>query len=613
MASPVDIRPDHLKIVQDILREYLPVDVRVWVFGSRAIWTTKDSSDLDLALESEGSLSHKLLGALKDAFEDSALPYTVDIVDLSRISESFRDIVMSQRAPLFMDGDRPIDISASQRKTILVLLEKYLPNTTAWVYGSRVKWTSPLQSDLDLVVFPTPEQHRKVSDLREAFEESNLPFRVDLFVWDEAPEQFRKQIEADHVVLLEREIRDMEEEWRETSLGEVIELKRGYDLPQYKRVPGPVPLVSSSGVSDYHQEAKVKGPGVVTGRYGTLGQVYFVPDDFWPLNTTLYVRQFKGNDPRFISYLLRELNFFAYSDKAAVPGLNRNHLHQATICYPINVRKQRAIAHILGTLDDKIELNRRMNETLEAMARALFKSWFVDFEPVRAKMEGRDTGLPPDVADLFPDKLVDSELGKVPEGWMVKALGDVVKVVGGATPSTKVIEYWHGGTHCWATPKDLSNLSSPVLLDTARKITNAGLKKISSGLLPPGTVLLSSRAPIGYLAISEEPVAINQGFIAIPPGDGISNLFMLYWCNAFREQILNYASGTTFLEISKRNFRQIPISISDEAVMDVFDKQAWPLHRSIAANEGESHLLTALRDALLPRLVSGKLRMVNFH
>ena len=190
-------------------------------------------------------------------------------------------------------------------------------------------------------------------------------------------------------------------------------------------------------------------------------------------------------------------------------------------------------------------------------------------------------------------------------------MGDVVKVVGGTTPSTKVIEYWDGGTHCWATPKDLSNLFSPVLLDTARKITNAGLNKISSGLLPPGTVLLSSRAPIGYLAISEKPVAINQGFIAMPPGEGISNLFMLYWCNAFRRQILNYASGRTFLEISKRNFRRILIASADAAIMDAFEKRVRPLHRRIATNEGESHLLAALRDKLLPKLVSGEVRVVN--
>ena len=148
------------------------------------------------------------------------------------------------------------------------------------------------------------------------------------------------------------------------------------------------PLVSSSGVTDYHAASKVAGPGVVTGRYGTLGEVFFVRDDFWPLNTTLYVRDFKSNDPRFISYFLKCIDFQPFSDKAAVPGLNRNHLHQAPIWFPDDVNEQRAIAHILGTLDDKIELNRRMNETLEAMARALFKDWFVDFGPTPRQDRG---------------------------------------------------------------------------------------------------------------------------------------------------------------------------------------------------------------------------------
>ena len=194
----------------------------------------------------------------------------------------------------------------------------------------------------------------------------------------------------------------MASEWRDLSLGEVIELKRGYDLPQKERIRGAFPLVSSSGVTDHHGSAMAKGPGVVTGRYGTLGKVFFVREDFWPLNTTLYVRDFKGNDPRFISYFLSTLDFLSYSDKAAVPGLNRNHLHQARVRVPADVTEQRAIAHILGGLDDKIELNRRRNQTLEAMARALFQDWFVDFGPVRAKREGREPYLPAYLWQLFP-------------------------------------------------------------------------------------------------------------------------------------------------------------------------------------------------------------------
>lgn len=143
----------------------------------------------------------------------------------------------------------------------------------------------------------------------------------------------------------------MTSEWQNLTLGEVVELKRGYDLPARVRVPGKIPVVSSSGISGLHAEAKVKGPGVVTGRYGTIGQVFKLDKDFWPLNTTLYVRDFKGNDPAFIYYFLQTLDYTVYSDKAAVPGVNRNHLHTAEVSLP-PLEEQRAIAEILGALDE---------------------------------------------------------------------------------------------------------------------------------------------------------------------------------------------------------------------------------------------------------------------
>jgi type I restriction enzyme S subunit len=281
------------------------------------------------------------------------------------------------------------------------------------------------------------------------------------------------------------------------------------------------------------------------------------------------------------------------------------------VLVPDDLDEMRAIAHILGTLDDKIELNRRMSETLEAMARALFKSWFVDFDPVRAKMEGRDPGLPRPLADLFPARLVDSELGKIPEGWDVKAIANFAEVVGGSTPKTERAEYWEGGTHHWVTPKDLSGLSMPVLLDTERKITDAGLAQISSGLLPKGTVLLSSRAPIGYLAIAEVPVAVNQGFIAMKPCQGISNLFLLRWASAAHDEIVSHANGSTFLEISKSNFRPIRTIAPDGLVMAAFDRLSQPMYRKVVEHERESRTLDVLRDALLPKLISGELRVTN--
>ena len=271
--------------------------------------------------------------------------------------------------------------------------------------------------------------------------------------------------------------------------------------------------------------------------------------------------------------------------------------------------EQRAIAHILGTLDDKIELNRGMNETLESMARALFKSWFVDFDPVRAKAEGRDPGLPSHLAALFPDSFEDSELGDVPKGWKIRSIGDLADVVGGTTPSTEEPAYWEGGTHAWATPRDLSRLSVPVLLDTERRITDAGLSRIGSGLLPKGTVLLSSRAPIGYLAIAEIPVAVNQGFIAMTPKPGTSNIFLLLWAKVAHEEIISRANGSTFLEISKTNFRPILVVTPSTDVMRLFKDHSGPLYERIVQSARESSTLAILRDALLPRLISGELKV----
>jgi type I restriction enzyme S subunit len=271
--------------------------------------------------------------------------------------------------------------------------------------------------------------------------------------------------------------------------------------------------------------------------------------------------------------------------------------------------EQRAIADILGTLDDKIELNRRMDETLEAMARAVFKSWFVDFDPVHAKAKGRQPlGMDAESAALFPDSFQDSLLGKIPKGWRACAVGEVIEVGGGTTPSTKEPAYWDGQVH-WATPKDLSFLHSSVLLDTERKITQAGLEQIGSRVYPRGTVLLSSRAPIGYVATSEVPVAVNQGVIAMVCGTNPSNHYMLQWARNNMDLIESRASGTTFQEISKGNFRSIPILLPTNGVMSVFTETIEPVHRRMVNNLRESGTLGTIRDALLPKLISGELRV----
>ena len=306
----------------------------------------------------------------------------------------------------------------------------------------------------------------------------------------------------------------MNADWLEITLGEVATLQRGFDLPQQNRKLGNIPIISSSGKTDTHNEARVTAPGVVTGRYGTIGQVFFIEEDFFPLNTTLWVKDFHGNEPHFVYYLLKTLDFQQFNDKSSVPGINRNHVHLYKVCLP-PLETQKKIASILGALDDKIELNRRTNATLETIAQTLFKSWFVDFDIVKAKALGLEPkGVDAATAALFPSAFVSSSMGEIPEGWEVKEIGDEVNLFGGGTPSTTEPKYWENGMHAWVTPKDLSGVQEPVLLKTERKITTAGLSTITSGVLPIGTVLMSSRAPIGYVAISQIPISINQGFIA---------------------------------------------------------------------------------------------------
>ncbi|MGP1346159.1 MAG: restriction endonuclease subunit S [Phycisphaerales bacterium] len=276
--------------------------------------------------------------------------------------------------------------------------------------------------------------------------------------------------------------------------------------------------------------------------------------------------------------------------------------------------EQRAIASVLGSLDDKIELNRRMNRTLEAMAAAIFKAWFVDFEPVKAKAAGATTfpGMPQPTFDALPTTFTNSQLGPVPEGWEVGCIGNLVDIKGGGTPSTKNPAFWDGPHH-WATPKDLSNLSDPILLDTARRLTDAGLDKISSRLLPIGTVLLSSRAPIGYLAITAVPTAVNQGFIAMPPGGPLPPAFLLNWASFYMDDIKGNANGTTFQEISKTNFRPLRTVVSSPEVLAAFDEIVNPLYDQVKLNMHQARSLAALRDALLPKLLSGEVRLVQMN
>ena len=237
--------------------------------------------------------------------------------------------------------------------------------------------------------------------------------------------------------------------------------------------------------------------------------------------------------------------------------------------------EQKAIAEVLSSLDDKIDLLHRQNKTLEQMAQTLFRQWFVE---------------------------------EAKEDWEVGVLGDILTVKGGTTPSTKNHEFWNGEIH-WTTPRDLSNNSGMYLLDTLRKITHKGLNKIGSGLLPKGTLLLSSRAPVGYLAFSEVPIAINQGYIAIIDNKGFSKYWIYLWLKDNMDYVKSHANGSTFQEISKTSFKALQVIIPPQKILEDFEIIITNTFDKIKSNTHQIRTLEKLRDTLLPKLMSGEVRV----
>ena len=237
--------------------------------------------------------------------------------------------------------------------------------------------------------------------------------------------------------------------------------------------------------------------------------------------------------------------------------------------------EQKAIAGVLSALDDKIDLLHRQNKTLEALAETLFRQWFIE---------------------------------EAEDNWEEGELGDILTMKGGSTPSTKNEDYWGGDIH-WTTPRDLSNSASLYLLDTARKITKAGLNKITSGLLPKGTLLMSSRALVGYLALSEVPISINQGYIAILDNKGFSKYFIYLWLKLHMPYVKSFANGSTFQEISKASFKTLEIVIPPKLSVEKFTTKIEPNFTKIKANTYQIQTLENLRDTLLPKLMSGAVRV----
>ena len=343
-----------------------------------------------------------------------------------------------------------------------------------------------------------------------------------------------------------------------------------------------------------------RGDIIVTHR-GTLGQIVYVPVnskyDRYVISQSQFRFRCKADlvDVQYLVYYFHtregQYKILANASQVGVPALAR-----ATSTFRLIDIKlpplddQRRIASILSSLDRKIELNNKINADLEEMAQAIFKNWFVDFEP-------------------FKDgKFVDSELGMIPEGWKVGRLDEIADVVGGSTPSKAKPEYYTQKGIAWLTPKDLSNHPAVYTSRGEIDITEEGYNSTSTKLMPKGTILFTSRAPIGYISIAQNDICTNQGFKSLVPKKA-GTCFLYCFLKYVTPEIENKSTGSTFKEASGALMKSLQVIMPEQKVFEDFETIVSPLFARIESLEKENSRLSLLRDTLLPRLMSGEIEV----
>ena len=408
-------------------------------------------------------------------------------------------------------------------------------------------------------------------------------------------------------------------EWRECEFASLCDITRGASpRPIHEWIAGEgIPWVKISDASRsgsrfieqtrerIRPEGRTKSvpvfPGdLILSNSATPGIPMFISIEACIHDGWLLLRNFRDIDKLFCYYLLlyEKTRIVSQSSGTVFNNLKTEILKRHRVKIP-PLPEQRAIAHILGTLDDKIELNRRMNETLEGMARVLFKSWFVDFDPVRAKMEGRDTGLPPDVADLFPNRLVDSELGEIPEGWEVIPLASCFNITMGQSPPGSTYNDDGDGLPFFQGCSDFE----------FRYPENRRFCTAPTRIAHSDDTLVSVRAPVGEINMAWEKCCIGRGVAALRH-KSCSSSFTYYATQVLQPQLRQYEeTGTVFGSINRKQFETLPVLAPKAELLDCFETYMLPLEQRIRVNVSESRTLAVLRDALLPKLVSGEVRV----
>ena len=407
------------------------------------------------------------------------------------------------------------------------------------------------------------------------------------------------------------------EEWKEYKLGEICTKIGSGATPKGGKesyLGGGISLIRSQNVLDFtfsldglafindEQASKLDGVEIYKGDVllnitgDSVARCCIVPDSVLPARVNQHVSIVRGDKTKVLNeYILYYLQYkkqllLSLSQGGATRNaLTKGMIEEFHILLP-SIDEQSKIVSILKSIDDKIENNRKINENLEQQAQALFKSWFVDFEPFRDQ------------------PFVESELGMIPEGWRVGTLSDIGEVVGGSTPSKSKPEFYTSNGIAWLTPKDLSVYCTKFISHGEIDITQAGYNSTSTKLMPKGSVLFSSRAPIGYISIAKNEICTNQGFKSVIPTYA-GTAFIYYYLKMMTPEIENRSTGSTFKEASGSLMKSLETIIPPKAIMEEFEDMLHSVFAEQELLEDESHRLSHLRDTLLPKLMSGEIKL----
>ena len=389
--------------------------------------------------------------------------------------------------------------------------------------------------------------------------------------------------------------------WKEYKLGDLVTFQRGHDLPRTDMKEGIYPVAGSNSIIGFHNVFTTKSPGITIGRSGNIGNPQLHKTNFWAHNTVLYVTEFKKVDPVFFYYLLKTLDFSQLNSGSAVPSLNRNFIHPFIVSVPDNLPTQTAIAEILSSLDDKIELNNKINAELEKLAQTLFKQWFIDFE------------FPNDLGDPYKSsggEMIDSELGMLPKGWEVKSLEEIAKITIGRTPPRNEHQWFSENPNDikWISIKDMGNCGT-YIINTSEFLTEEAVSKFNVPIIEKNTVIISFKLTVGRISITTERMLSNEAIAHLNLFDNlISPEFIYLYLKQFDFDSLGSTSSIA-TAVNSKAIKALSFIYPNKKVLEDLQVQVGSIFEQILNNSIETQELTNLRDTLLPKLITGELEV----